>query len=156
MTAHRAKPVVLVAVVGLALAGCSDDGGQAATPPSSTSSTPTPAETTPTAAASTPIDGHSVTSVAQVIDAFQQAKLPVRKPRDNSDNCESQQLGCIQLTTTDDVSVYSFATIDDAKAFATVYGTEAYTSGNVVLSYGAARTPAALRPRYQKILDGLK
>ena len=89
-------------------------------------------------------------------DAFQQAKLPVRKARDNSANYESQQLGCIQLTTTDDVSVYSFATVDEAKAFVAASGTEVYSSGNVVLSYGAARTPAALRPRYQKILDGLK
>jgi hypothetical protein len=148
------KLVALVAVVGLGLAGCSDDGGQAGTPPPSSDSS-AQTETTPTAAASTPIDGHSVMSVAQVIDAFQQAKLPVRKPRDNSDNCESLQLGCIQLTTTDDVSVYSFATVDEAKAFAAASGTEAYSSGNVVLSYGAARTPAALRPRYQKVLDGL-
>jgi hypothetical protein len=150
------KLVVLVAVVGLALAGCSDDGGQAAAPPPSSNSAPMPAETTPTAAASTPIDGHSVMSAAQVIDAFQQAKLPVRKPRDNSDNCESLQLGCIQLTTTDDVSVYSFATVDGAKAFAVASGTEMYSSGNIVLSYGAARTPAPLRPRYQKVLDSLK
>lgn len=134
-----------------------DDGGQAATPsPSSSSAPSTPAETTPGTTASTPVDGRSVMSVAQVLDAFRHAKLPVRKPRDNSDNCESLQLGCIQLTTTDDVSVYSFATVDEAKALAAASGTEAYSSGNVVLSYGAARTSAALRPRCQKILNSLK
>jgi hypothetical protein len=147
------KLVVLATLVGLGLTGRTTDVGQAGTPTLTSSVGRTQPETAPTAATSTPIDGHSVMSVAQVIDAFRRAKLPVRKPRDNSGNCESLRLGCVQLTTTDDVSVYSFATVAEAKAFAITSGAEVYSSGNIVLSYGGARTPATLRPRYQEVLN---
>jgi hypothetical protein len=151
--------LVAVAAAGvLVLAGCGGGESPAVqdTPAAVTAAT-TPAPVASTPVASTPVvDGHSVMSVAQVIDAFQKAKLPVRSPRDNSDNCEDLQLGCIQLTTTDDISVTSFATPAEAEAFAAASGSETYSSGNVVLGYAAARTPAALRPKYERVLAGLK
>lgn len=145
--------LVAVAAGVLVLAGCG--GGESP----AVQDTPAAATTAPAPASSSSsaeVDGHSVMSVAQVVDAFQKAKLPVRSPRDNSDNCEDLQLGCIQLTTTDDISVTSFATPAEAEAFAAASGSETYSSGNVVLGYAAARTPAALRPKYEKVLAGLK
>jgi hypothetical protein len=82
------------------------------------------------------------------------ASLGIRNPRDNSANCAS--LGCTELTTTDDISVYVW---DDPAAqahFAKVFGAGAHSSRNVVLSYAAARTPEKMQARYEKALSSLR
>ncbi|MEV6413824.1 hypothetical protein [Kribbella sp. NPDC051718] len=139
----------------LTIAACSSNNEPAA----STSQSTTIASTTPTAAPTTTaseIDGHNVLSAVNVLQAFQAAGLPVRNERYNDEACDTQQLGCMELLTTDDISIYTWADEAAQANFATTYGDAAYSSGNVVLSYLAQRTPAKLRPKYQAVLDKLK
>lgn len=143
------------AVLLLAVAGCSSDDQPASTTQQSTTVTSTtPAE--PTTPAESEIDGHQVLSAVNVLHGFQAAKLPVRNDRYNDANCETLQLGCIELLTTDDISVYTFAEGPEQAVFAASLGDDGYSSGNVVLSYLAQRTPAAMRTKYQAVLDKLK
>jgi hypothetical protein len=150
------RQYLLTGLLGLAVlgaAGCSPD--EAAAPAQSTTSATSATSSAPaTSPASTEIDGHQTLTAAMVLKAFQAAKLPVRKPRDNSRNCEALQ--CEELTTTDDISIYTWTDEVAQQQFAEVGGDNVYSSGNVVLQYAAARTPEAMRPKYEKVLDGLK
>lgn len=120
--------------------------------------TPAPATTVTSAPTQTPLDGHHTLTGWQVHEAFLAAKLPAANPRENTQLCTGQNLGCSQVITTDNLSIYVFDGKDSPAqvAFAKLYGKNSYSSGNVVLSYAAARTPEANRQRYQKVLDGLK
>lgn len=142
------RVIAIIAAVVLLSAGCAND--QASPPAASTSpsSTPSTATTKPSPPAPAKL------TAEQVVAAFAAAKLPVRNPRDNSKNCAS--LGCAQLATTDDISVYTWDDPAAQKRFVTAFGpTRAFSLGNVVLSYAAARTPAAARPKYQQVLKGM-
>lgn len=145
------RVIAITAAAVLLAAGCAND--QVSPPAASTSpstSTPVKATPKPSPPASTPVK----LTAEQVVAAFAAAKLPVRNPRDNSRNCES--LGCAELTTTDDISVYTWDDPAAQKRFVTSFGpTRAFSLGNVVLSYAAARTPAAARPKYQQVLKGM-
>lgn len=141
-----------VAAAALLLAGCGGSNDAGDTPPPTT---PAATVQTPTAAESS-IDGHEVLTTAIVLDGFKAAKLPVRNPRDNSANCEGLELGCIQLMTTDDISITTFADKAAQQKLVDTYGADAFSSGNVVLTYAAARTPAANRPKYERVLAALK
>lgn len=138
-----------VAVGVLLLAGCGGSNDAADAPPA-------PVAVSTPAAAETPIDGHQVLTTAIVLAGFEAAGLPVRNARDNTANCEGLQLGCIQLMTTDDVSIVTFADPAAQQMLAESYGVDGFSSGNVVLSYVAARTPAANRPKYEQVLAGLE
>lgn len=144
------KSLAALAAIGmLCVAGCSSDEPSAAPTPVAASTTPA---TTPTVEPE--IDGHQVLSAAVVLEGFKKAKLPVRNDRYNTGNCE--QLGCIELLTTDDLTIMTFADEAAQAHVTTVYAGQSYSSGNVVLSYAGARTPDALRPKYQQVLDGLE
>lgn len=145
--------VVLVAVVGL-LAGCSG-GGDA--PASTAPAASQPATTTPTVEPSTPppVEDTPGLAAAEVLAAFTKAKLPVRNPRDNSKNCVSMQLGCLEMITTDDVTITTWGDAVTMEAYAQAYGMEAFVLRNVVLQYAAAKTPATARPKYQAALTRL-
>lgn len=153
---HTARTAVVATLAGLGivLTGCGGSGGEPAAAPSNPPAV-TVSSTKPAAAESS-IDGHQVLSAVNVLEGFQAAKLPVRNDRYNDANCESMQLGCIELLTTDDISIYTFADQGAQQTFAESLGEDGYSSGNVVLSYLAARTPQALRPKYGKVLDGLE
>lgn len=90
-----------------------------------------------------------------MLAAFRSANLPVRNPRDNSKNCDAQQLGCLEMTTTDDVTITTWGDAAPMEAYATAFGTEAFVLRNVVLQYAGAKTPAAMRPQYQAALTKL-
>ncbi|MEU4391654.1 hypothetical protein [Kribbella sp. NPDC023855] len=145
------RAIAITAAAVLLAAGCAND--QASPPAASTS------PSTSTSVKATPKPSPPATSAPakltaeQVVAAFAAAKLPVSNPRDNSKNCES--LGCAELTTTDDISVYTWDDPAKQQHFAKVYGAQAFSSGNVVLSYAAARTPAANRLKYQQVLKGM-
>lgn len=89
------------------------------------------------------------------MDAFQLAGLSVPHARDNSANCTAQKLGCTQLVTTDAISVYTFPDAASAAHYAAAGGAEVHQQGTVVLSYAAARTPVADRPKYEAELAKL-
>lgn len=137
---------LLAAAAGM-LAACdtsdSDSAANSATQQtSSTSSIPTASGTGLTA--------------WQVVDSFIAAGLPAPNPRDNSGNCTGDGgLGCVQLITTDAISVYSWRTEATAQHQVDVAGGGAYRKGLIVLSYVAARTPEADRPRYEAVLNQL-
>jgi hypothetical protein len=146
------RAIAITTAAVLLAAGCAND--QASPPTASTS------PSTSTSVKATPKPNPPATSAPakltaeQVVAAFAAAKLPVSNPRDNSRNCES--LGCAELTTTDDISVYTWDDPAAQKRFMTAFGpTRAFSLGNVVLSYAAARTPAANRPKYQQVLKGM-
>jgi hypothetical protein len=107
------------------------------------------------AAPSTTASAPGVTA-QQVIDEFAAKGLSVPKPRDNSQqNCTTYK--CSQLVTTDAITVVTFA--DEAAA--TKYADAMNGAGGafrhklVVLSYAAAKTPQADRPRYEAALTAL-
>lgn len=148
----KARLIAVAAAGVLALAGCSGGESPAVrdTPAAVTTvTTPPPASSTPE------VDGHQVLTTAIVLEGFAKAKLPARNQRDNSKNCESG-LGCIQMVTTDDVTIYTFADPSAQQAIAAAFGEDAFSSGNVVLQYAAAHTPVTMRPKYERVLAGLK
>ncbi|MEU8298355.1 hypothetical protein AB0C04_13860 [Micromonospora sp. NPDC048909] len=93
----------------------------------------------------------------QVIDAFRSAGLKVPNPRDRSVDCgpDGLGLGCSELIATDAVTVYVFPDETSAGDLAATWGGQSYRRGPVVLNYLEARTPAADRPRYERVLAGL-
>ncbi len=141
------RAVGLLSVVGALIitAGCSDTDDEAPAARSSSSSAPAAQGALPQAGAPT---------AQQVVDAFASAGLPVPNPRDNSKNCAT--LGCVALVTTDAISVYTWPDEQSAQHMVDVaLGGGAYRRGLVVLSYTAARTPEADRPRYEAELGKL-
>lgn len=135
------RTVVAVVLGALALAGCT--GGNT----SSTTSSATAASTSSSSAAPAAV------TAQQVVDAFGAAGLSVPKPRDNSKNCST--LGCEQQITTDAITVLSFKDETAAVKYAETGKDNAHRNGLVVLSYAAARTPEADRPKYQAELAKL-
>jgi hypothetical protein len=150
------RVIAIVAAVVMLAAGCSSEDSPPAAAPTS-ASVEAPSSSTEPAESSEPPDGpHYHRSADEVLAAFTAAKLPVREPRDNSKNCDELQVGCVQLMTTEDVSIYIFVDAASREIFAGSLGRDAFVYGNVVLSYAAARTPVALRPRYQQVLTALR
>lgn len=130
-----------VAALVLLLSGCSGVADKVNTLMSSTTAAPTTTSSV------------SAVTAQQVVDEFAAKGLPVPNPRDNSKNCSTQ--GCSQLITTDAISVVTFA--DDAAAtkYVETAARDAFRHKLVVLSYTAARTPAADRPKYEAVLTSL-
>ncbi|MEV7328578.1 hypothetical protein [Micromonospora sp. NPDC093244] len=93
----------------------------------------------------------------QVITAFRAAGLKVPHPRDRSVDCgpDGLGLGCSEIVATDAVTVYVFPDETSASDIAATWGGQSYRRGAVVLNYLEARTPAADRPRYEKVLNNL-
>jgi hypothetical protein len=129
--------------LGGLIGGCGSDGDDTATAGAAVTSAP-PVVSSQAAVGPT---------AQQVVDAFDRAGLPVPNPRDNSGNCKTS--GCVQLVTTDAVSVYTWPTEAAAQHQVDVAAGEAHRRGLVVLSYAAARTPAEDRPRYEAELAKL-
>ncbi|MFF5052520.1 hypothetical protein ACFY1S_04955 [Micromonospora sp. NPDC000663] len=93
----------------------------------------------------------------QVITAFRAAGLKVPHPKDRSVDCgpDGLGLGCSEIVSTDAVTVYVFPDETSASDIAATWGGQSYRRGAVVLNYLEARTPAADRPRYEKVLNNL-
>lgn len=93
----------------------------------------------------------------QVVSAFRAAGLTVPHPRDRSVDCgpDGLGLGCSEIVATDAVTVYVFPDETSASDIAATWGGQSYRRGAVVLNYLEARTPAADRPRYEKVLNNL-
>ncbi|WP_124777712.1 hypothetical protein [Micromonospora inaquosa] len=93
----------------------------------------------------------------QVIIAFKAAGLKVSHPKDRSVDCgpDGLGLGCSELIATDAVTVYVFPDETSASDIAETWGGQSYRRGAVVLNYLEAKTPAADRSRYEKVLNGL-
>ncbi|MEH1169181.1 hypothetical protein V6V47_27745 [Micromonospora sp. CPCC 205539] len=94
----------------------------------------------------------------QVVDAFKAAGLKVPHPKDRSVDCgpDGLGLGCSELIATDAVTVYVFPDETSARDIAETWGGQSYQRGAVVLNYLEARTPAADRLRYEKVLANLR
>ncbi|MFG1913520.1 hypothetical protein [Micromonospora sp. NPDC048898] len=94
----------------------------------------------------------------QVVEAFRAAGLKVPRPVDRSVDCgpDGLGLGCSELIATDTVTVYVFPDETSAGDIAETWGGQSYRRGAVVLNYLEAKTPAAERPRYEKVLNGLR
>lgn len=143
--------IAIIAAAVLLVAGCSsNEGSPAAVQPTTAVSSAPPSTATPP-----PVEETPGLAAAEVVAAFQAAKLPVRRPRDNSKNCDAMQLGCLEMITTDDVTITTWGDAVSMEAYAQASGTEAFVLRNVVLGYAAARTPATLRPKYQLALTRL-
>ena len=80
------------------------------------------------------------------------------RPKDRSVDCgpDGLGLGCSELMATDAVTVYVFPDETSASDIAETWGGQSYQRGAVVLNYLEAKTPAADRPRYEKVLNGLR
>ncbi|MEO3774448.1 hypothetical protein [Micromonospora sp. B9E7] len=93
----------------------------------------------------------------QVVNAFRAAGLKVPHPKDRSVDCgpDGLGLGCSELMATDAVTVYVFPDETSASDIAETWGGQSYQRGAVVLNYLEAKTPAADRIRYEKVLNGL-
>lgn len=140
------RRLVTLAFIGVVASGCSSSERDASTVTDVATSTSSPAPVV--------TETGLQPDASVVVSAFAKAGLPVPDPRDNTaGSCPDIQ--CRQLITTSAISVYVFATEAPAVHFADVYGTEAHRDGLVVLSYAAARTPTADRPKYEKVLASL-
>lgn len=176
--------ILLVAVALSAGCGSDDDGSpNAATPTVSSEAAPTglpTPQTSPSADAASPPSAAaqgtterrpaspppvvlpkrptSAPGAKQVIDAFRAAGLKVPHPKDRSVDCgpDGLGLGCSELMATDAVTVYVFPDETSASDIAETWGGQSYQRGAVVLNYLEAKTPAADRPRYEKVLNGLR
>lgn len=82
-----------------------------------------------------------------VLHAFADAGLPTGNARETTAGCTDY---CAQRVTSDAVTVTVARDVPTAVRLASVDG---FRAGRVVLGYAAARTPAALRPRYQAQLE---
>ncbi|WP_433391592.1 hypothetical protein [Micromonospora sp. KLBMP9576] len=94
----------------------------------------------------------------QVVDAFKAAGLKVPNVRDRSTDCgpDGLGLGCSELVATDAVTVYVFPDETSAGDIAETWGGQSFRRGTVVLNYLEAKTPAADRARYEKVLTSLR
>ncbi|WP_433130676.1 hypothetical protein ACQPWW_08140 [Micromonospora sp. CA-240977] len=94
----------------------------------------------------------------QIVEAFKAAGLKVPNPKDRSVDCgpDGLGLGCSELIATDAVTVYVFPDETSAGDIAETWGGQSYRRGAVVLNYLEAKTPAADRPRYEKVLNGVR
>ncbi|GAA2427622.1 hypothetical protein ACFP2H_00380 [Mycolicibacterium llatzerense] len=98
-----------------------------------------------------PTASASAVTARQVVDSIIAAGLPARKPRDNSQsNC--RDLGCVQLITTEDVSVYQFPDAGPAVRMASTSIVTTYQNGPIVLVFHNTESPD---PRYRGVLDQL-
>jgi hypothetical protein len=130
-----------VAFIAL-LAGCGGAGGPSASQSAGSGQSSAPAQPNGEADAGV--------KAGDVVAAFAKAGLPARSPRDNTSvSCAGTLPGCVELVTTDDVSVYRFASQDAANKWAAFPDKDRV--GKLVVSYSAARTPEKLRPRYKAI-----
>nr|WP_161556598.1 hypothetical protein [Micromonospora acroterricola] len=130
----------------------------AASPPSVTPQGPTerrPASPPPVVLPKRPT---GAPGAKQVVDAFKAAGLKVPHPKDRSIDCgpDGLGLGCSELIATDAVTVYVFPDETSAGDIAQTWGGQSYQRGAVVLNYLEAKTPAAERPRYEKVLANLR
>lgn len=107
-----------------------------------------PAAPLPTA--STP----DAVTARQIVDAVIAAGLPAADPRDNS-NGICKDMGCVQLITTDDFSVYQFPDVASAQRFAAAFPA-GYLNGLIFMRYtegGSHPTDPAVIPQYNTVLD---
>lgn len=98
-------------------------------------------------------------SAEEVVDAIVGAGLPAADPRDNSANGICQDIGCVQLITTDDFSVYQFADAASAHKWAGGFSDSGYLNGLIFMRYnssGSHPTDPAMIPEYNRILDQLQ
>jgi Protein of unknown function (DUF4236) len=136
-------------------------GGNETTPSPTTSTMRTTAASTkplPTAAPTKSVPTASANDLRaqQVVNAIIAAGLPAIDQRDNTARI-CGDAGCVQLITTDDVSVYQFPDNKSAMRWASVYPS-GYGNGTILLAFhegGSNRTDPALIPQYQAVLDGL-
>ncbi|MFC5927152.1 hypothetical protein [Micromonospora vulcania] len=100
----------------------------------------------------------SAPGAKQVVDAFKAAGLKVSHPKDRSVDCgpDGLGLGCSELIATDAVTVYVFPDEISASDIAETWRGQSYRRGAVVLNYLEAKTPAADRARYEKVLANLR
>jgi hypothetical protein len=138
----RRLTMAVICCTTLALPACS------ATPTASRNGPTVNPTGEPTAASASAAAG---ATAGQVIAAFQAAGLPVPDQRDNSRNCDD--LGCVQLITTEAISVYQWPDSAGAKRQADVLGDDGYRVGGIVLSYAAARTPEENRRAYERAAE---
>lgn len=93
----------------------------------------------------------------RVVDEFRVRGLPVGDARDNTGrSCGDPQ--CVQLITTDDVSVYQFADAERAEYWANAVFPSHYRNGLIVLRFtegGGHPTPEWAVPEYRSVLDAL-
>ncbi|WCN82898.1 hypothetical protein [Micromonospora sp. LH3U1] len=176
---------LLVVVALTAGCGSDDDGRPNAAPSASSESAPTglPTGASPTASEAAPPAPPSAAAqgpterrpaspppvvlpqrpagapgAQQVVNAFKAAGLKVPHPKDRSVDCgpDGLGLGCSELIATDAVTVYVFPDETSASDIAETWGGQSYRRGAVVLNYLGAKTSAADRPRYEKVLNGLR
>jgi hypothetical protein len=92
-------------------------------------------------------------SAQDVVDAITAAGLPARDPRTNTGFCADS--GCVQLVTTDDVSVYQYVDEAAATRMATAFPLT-HQVGLLFVRFtqdGSNPTDPALIPQYSAILD---
>ncbi|QGN50123.1 hypothetical protein ACN26Y_00305 [Micromonospora sp. WMMD558] len=94
----------------------------------------------------------------EVVAAFKAAGLKVTDAKDRSVDCgpDGLGLGCSELIATDGVTVYVFPDEVSAKEIAETWSGQSFQRGAVVLNYLEAKTPAADRPKYEKVLTDLR
>lgn len=181
---NRTLPAVAVLAIAAALtAACGDDNdktsggawGNGSRPPAAGSTSPDQAsapgdpvgpsatgttERRPTSVPKAVLPSRPSTApgAREVVAAFKAAGLKVSNAKDRSVDCgpDGLGLGCSELIATDAVTVYVFPDEVSAKEIAETWSGQSFQRGAVVLNYLEAKTPAADRPKYEKVLTDLR
>lgn len=90
----------------------------------------------------------------QVVNELRANSLAVNNPRDNTAGM-CGDLQCSQLITTDDVSVYMFSDPVAQQRWVDARGDDAYSRGNVVLSFAPDQVQGPQQDPYRAVLDSL-
>ncbi|MGN9776719.1 hypothetical protein ACTMS0_13270 [Micromonospora sp. H33] len=181
---NRTLPAVAVLAIAAALtAACGDDNdkssggawGDGSRPPAAGSAPPAEGSASgdavgPSATGATerrptsvpkavlPSRPTAAPGAREVVAAFKAAGLKVTDAKDRSVDCgpDGLGLGCSELIATDGVTVYVFPDEVSAKEIAETWDGQSFQDGAVVLNYLEAKTPAAERPKYEKVLTELR
>lgn len=143
----RTRTMTIAAVALLLLAGCSggsDDSKAAETPPAEEQQ-----------------QGDGPLTAETVVDELS-VLYPLPNPRDNSGSCNGADFGddaCVQLITTDAVSVYQLETVESAEKWADTHGDDAEQHGVFMLRWWPDEYPldadaqAELSERMSTLVD---
>lgn len=146
MTRTRITTIAAAAVASLLLAGCGgggDDSKAAETPPVEEQ------------------QGDAPLTAETVVDELSEI-YPLPNPRDNSGSCNGADFGddaCVQLITTDAVSVYQLETVESAEKWADTHGDDAEQHGVFMLRWWPDEYPldadaqAELSERMSTLVD---
>ncbi|QOD94120.1 MULTISPECIES: hypothetical protein [Microcella] len=99
-------------------------------------------------------DPRSTIDAGHVIDTYAQANIPVSGIRDDSASLCANPAPCVQVVRTDQLTVWRFATREDAATYATE-ADDAHVSDFIVLEFASSGLTPAQRRDAASMVDSM-